>query len=294
MSNTDTSGNEKHSFWDEGEAEAWQEGELNHWTEVLRDDTYYEGLRAYLLGETNREISAWLKSSEYTIKETSLTYRTANHWVKEGLLDDTRPGGKGWHRFSLLDMVWFQIAADLRELGFSLEKLRTAKAFIERPTLRLEDGSDSVTLFEYHIALALFNKEPAYILVFHDGRMEPVSLEQLEANLCFIRRTYYVVIYLNPILQRLMTGLPLDPKIEDGDVKVTSDEAQLLSLIRSGSYEQIRIRLRDGAIKVLEAEERLSTERIVDILNDSDFQDVEIKRRDGKNVVIRRTLLTKL
>ena len=45
---------------------------------------------------------------------------------------------------------------------------------------------------------------------------------------------------------------------------------------------------------MLEVEETVTDKRIVDLLNEEDYQDVMIKRQDGKTVSIKRTLKRKL
>ena len=65
-------------------------------------------------------------------------------------------------------------------------------------------------------------------------------------------------------------------------------------MLRTGSYNSVTIKYRNGEMERIEAEEEVPERRIIDILKEADFQDVTIKRRDGKVVHVSRTLLKKL
>ena len=77
-------------------------------------------------------------------------------------------------------------------------------------------------------------------------------------------------------------------------VILTDGERELLSMIRTGNYETITVRSDSGRIEMLEAVENVSERRMIDILQDEEYQDVTVKRRDGKDVLIVRTIKRKL
>lgn len=81
---------------------------------------------------------------------------------------------------------------------------------------------------------------------------------------------------------------------ETQTVILTDAEMELLSTIRAGNYLTITVQSDSGRIEMLEAEKIVTERRIVDILHDEEFQDVTVKRRDGKEVLIVRTIKRKL
>ena len=101
----------------------------------------------------------------HTIKDEQISARVLNHWVKNALIDDERPAGKGWHKFSHSDLVWLRLMTKLRSFGVSIEDLQRVKQYVE-------EGSNSMSmrpLLEYHIAYTFFEKKPARVLVFPGG-----------------------------------------------------------------------------------------------------------------------------
>jgi DNA-binding transcriptional MerR regulator len=100
-----------------------------------------------------------------TIKDEQISARVLNHWIKSGLIEDERPEGKGWHKFSHSDLIWIKLMTKLRSFGVSIGDLKNVKR-------HLEMGSKSESkrpLLEFYIAYTHFEKKPAYVLVFTEG-----------------------------------------------------------------------------------------------------------------------------
>lgn len=114
-----------------------------------------------------------------TIDDDRISPRVLNHWIKNGLIEDERPEGKGWHRFSSSDMFWIKTLIKLREFGMPIETLKSVKR-------ELETGGDSLSkrpLLEYYIAYTFFEKKPARLLVFPGGEALIGSQEEIELAL---------------------------------------------------------------------------------------------------------------
>ena len=59
---------------------------------------------------------------------------------------------------------------------------------------------------------------------------------------------------------------------------------------RAKDYERITVRTQDGTVTRLDASKPLDVnKRIVDILNEQDYQDIEIKQRQGTIRFVRTT-----
>jgi len=91
-----------------------------------------------------------LKDKIYTIKDTGLTYRQANHWRKVGLIcRDRLKSAKTWSKFTFLEVFEIGIYLHLRELGVSLEKLLELKRLFYQPSHKIPDGVKHKDFFEY-------------------------------------------------------------------------------------------------------------------------------------------------
>ena len=261
-------------------------------TSVLRGEEFLKGIKRYAGSKSGKRISASLNVRRHTLKDADTTYRVINHWEQVGLIDDPRPRGKGWRRYSTMDIVWLYVIGELRRFGLPLETIRRARESLVEQFMYDATDDSVTTFFEFYIALA-FDKVPVFLLVFRDGTVEPTDYARYEASLRAVSLANHVQICLNPVVQTLYPKADLEP-VFDRDGAVTDEELELLFLLRTGNYDSLTVKYRNGEIEMLEAEETVTDKRIVDLLNEEDYQDVMIKRRDGKTVSIKRTLKRKL
>lgn len=87
--------------------------------------------------------------------------------------------------------------------------------------------------------------------------------------------------------------------IEQKDSKSLDDfspeELQLIEMTRNQKFQSLRIVKRDSRIDMIEGVERIEDRtKIVDILKQHDYQNIEIKQSDGRIVLINRTVKTKV
>jgi hypothetical protein len=72
-------------------------------------------------------------------------------------------------------------------------------------------------------------------------------------------------------------------------------EIQVLEMIRNKSCLSIKLIIKNGEVEAIEGLERLETgERIIDVLKQHDFQNLEIKQSHGKIVCVNRTFRKKI
>lgn len=115
----------------------------------------------------------------HTVDESHISPRLLNHWIKNGLIEDERPDGRGWHRFSPSDILWVKILLKLRGFGVPIEILKQVKR-------ELEGGLNATTkrpLLEFYIAYTFFEKKPARILVFSSGEALVASQDEINVAL---------------------------------------------------------------------------------------------------------------
>ncbi|MEM8926736.1 MAG: hypothetical protein AAGC45_00925 [Bacteroidota bacterium] len=76
---------------------------------------------------------------------------------------------------------------------------------------------------------------------------------------------------------------------------LSKSEIQVLEMIRDRKYISIKLVIKNGEVDTIEGLERLDTrERIVDLLKQHDFQNLEIKQSNGKIVCVNRIFKKKI
>lgn len=66
----------------------------------------------------------------FSAKDLGLTYRVLNDWTKKGLISDHRNEEGQWRKFSIFDVMEISIYRQLREVGFSVERILLFKNFL--------------------------------------------------------------------------------------------------------------------------------------------------------------------
>lgn len=78
-------------------------------------------------------------------------------------------------------------------------------------------------------------------------------------------------------------------------LELSPSEIQVLEMIRNRRFLSIKLIIKNGEVDVIEGLERLDTgERIIDVLKQHDFQNLEIKQSHGKIVCVNRTIRKKI
>ena len=71
--------------------------------------------------------------------------------------------------------------------------------------------------------------------------------------------------------------------------ELTPSEIQVLEMIRNKRFLSIKLIIKNGEVDTIEGLERLHTgERIIDMLKQHDFQNLETKQSNGKIVCVNR------
>jgi len=76
---------------------------------------------------------------------------------------------------------------------------------------------------------------------------------------------------------------------------LSPSEIQVLEMVRSKRFLSIKLIIKNGEVDAIEGLERLDTgERIIDMLKQHDFQNLEIKQSNGKIVCVNRIFRKKI
>ena len=117
-------------------------------------------------------IKEQLNEQNYKIDDDRLSSRLLNHWYKTGIIDDDRPNGKGWKKFSVSELVWVQIVFKLRKFGLDLNRIKLVKNYLDIYN-RLDKNSNCL-LLDFYIVIAVHSTIPIKLIVFESGQAEIV------------------------------------------------------------------------------------------------------------------------
>lgn len=213
----------------------------------------------------------------------TISYRIINHWESLGLIKSSRQKKTGWRKFSLSDYVWLAIITSLRGFGIPNERILNVKNCLI--DLIDVDGGHC-PLFEYYITLTA-SPETVFITLYGNDFSDIATEEELrESEKKHISDENIVRINLSKLVKSDFNAITFE---------LTRKEAKLLMAIRKGDVESIKIHLKNGKIERLDKTSSLDAQtRIIDILKEADYQDVEIKKTNGKIVSMKRILKEKL
>ncbi|HOX86596.1 MAG TPA: MerR family transcriptional regulator [bacterium] len=264
-------------------------GEFDNFS-ILRNIDFWLAYADHFTSDVGKRFSQMLNEKDNRLNIDDVTSRVLNNWEKNGLLEAERPEGKGWRKFSIMDLIWLRLVVELRKFGLPIEKIQKARKKLTGG--KGFDGSE-YPLLEFYVARAFTSRVPCFLLVFEDGRAEPLSDVQLNLGTQLRLFGNCIRISLNYILQEIYADLDLKPQFEH-NLYLNPSEFELMSMIRMQNFESIKIKLNDGQIEMLEASRSEKVERrIIDILKEDKYQNIEIKQNNGNIVYINKTVKKK-
>ena len=109
-----------------------------------------------------------------------------------------------------------------------------------------------------------------------------------------ISRQAVVLIDLREIINSTFPGLPIGTE----ELKLSTikeKEQRVINILREQNFHAIRVIKRGQALDRVECEEKLPiNKRVIDIMKEAAFQNIEIKQESGKPVYMNRIVKTKL
>ncbi|MFN8439079.1 MAG: MerR family transcriptional regulator [Cytophagales bacterium] len=263
------------------------------------------------------------------MKDVGVQYRTVLHWDQQGLLEHSREESE-WRRYDYIQYVWIKIINDLRTFGVPIPIIEKAKsevltkinlkwlfelfslnrdqldklpnddskidllAFLESKGYESIDDNLSVSFLELMIVETLTTKVPVSLNIFVDGFILPLFESKLDVfEPSDVRKLTYethVKISISNILNNFLSDTKdsfLIPQLQI----LADNERRLLEIIHSGEYETVTINFKNKKIKSVELIKEQNVKRkIVDILQDSQYQDIVIKSHKGVVTRIQNTV----
>jgi MerR HTH family regulatory protein len=231
-----------------------------------------------------KAISAALNVKDRHIKDLPMTYRTINHWESQGLVDCDRKEDAAWRQFSIMDQLWLYTIQALWEFGLSLDRVKNAKEIYFTP---IDDYPFSI--MEYYTSCAYILLEDVFLIVFSDGFTIPLTYSEYQNALKSNWIRNHVQVNINEIIQKIFQDPNLEPRYKD-EASITPQEFEVLHMMRTGNFEEMKIKLSDGAIHFQGVEDVTGITRIGDIIRSGNYQDIAIRQEDGKIVRVKRTV----
>lgn len=249
-----------------------------------------------LKSEIENEVIQFVKSSIFrnfiskkSRKTTSQSPRVLNNWEKEGLIDKINTEEGKFRSYNKIQAIWLDIVTTLRDFGFPLEKIKNVKEIL------FNSKEVRFSPLEYALMQSVLI-EPMILVIYQTGKINLFSQAQYQEILkdkCIAPHMHFNLLNLAHIEfpYNNFNSLGKSSKTQN----LNDKELTLLYFIRTGDFESIKIRLKEGDIYLLEGTKKIPNKsRITDILNQGDYQDIEIKIQNGETVYISSTQKMKL
>jgi len=232
------------------------------------------------------------------VRELSgLTYRMLHVWENAGLLPE-RQSARSWRRFTPREMFMLFVLVEFRRrFQVPLPKLKYVRDFM------LQDGADHLSAA---VELMGILGVPVYLATDFEGFF--VMDSALEFQDLFHLNGMpdgVAMLHVNPIAKRILRALRDPIEIDDSHMAGLrwqamsqpqgSTEMQLLRLLHRGGFEKLEIYMKKGLIHryVIDQEREVDAGRLNDILDEHDFQKLEVQKLHG-NIASVRQRVTKL
>lgn len=192
------------------------------------------------LGSAN-ELKKQFNDQKYSISEEKISSRLLNHYYLEGIVDDDRPNGKGWKKFSISEIIWIQIIVKLRRFGLDLKRIKAAKDEINQ--YKLKDSISKFPLLDFYSIVALQSNEPIKFIVFESGEAHIVRQIDIDiANQVGLIVEDFISIDINRLVSEVFTkktiqtdylnysNIPKSPLIKEIENSLSAKDIQSITI----------------------------------------------------------------
>lgn len=253
-----------------------------HIAKIAREEKLAEYIQA------SEQIGEYLEF-EKAKKKVEQSPRVLNNWAQLGLINYPEDGKK--RTFNKLEGIWIDLVTELREFGFSLDKIKSVRKFLFENNFNGTEFSPLKYAMMYSLLV-----EPYILLVYANGEINLMSKSKYVSYLSdeFILPMHISINLLNTSKSEFPKNNFTTFTNSSDITKLSSKELELLYYLRTGDYDEIKVKMNDGEVYLIESSKSLNVNtKVVDIINKSSYQDIEIKVRDGKTVLIKTTELQK-
>jgi DNA-binding transcriptional MerR regulator len=245
----------------------------------------------------------------YTSKDVKekagLSYRQLNDWESRGAMPPGgREGERGWRRFSPKELFALMVCAEIRErYGIPVEKVR----YVLECMLRKDADHFQVALelMSYGLNIFLLTDFKETFVMDSDLEFEDyMTYGYFRAD----RPQSYIFMRLNDIAARLLESPEkVKSSVTEGLYAVKYEsraaitvknqpEIDLLQALRSGKFDQVSVKVKDGEIRLISLEGDVPQDDLTEqadgirVKSENEFETFEVSRMAGKVTKARRKL----
>ena len=230
---------------------------------------------------TSLTIKEQLNKQEYNIDDGRLSSRLLNHWYKTDIIDDDRPNGKGWKKFSISELVWVQIIFKLRKFGLDLNRIKLVKNYIDVYN-KLDENSNCL-LLDFYISIAIHSSIPIKLIVFESGQAEIARQVDIDvANQIGMIPEDFIMIDLNKLVNNLFKKKEIRADYFQVDKKSPIIK-QIESSIAKNNIQSVTVRVNDKEYIIDEKFLVKNKDKANAIMNVLDFGELVEKKYAGKS-----------
>ena len=181
---------------------------------------------------------------------------------------------------SFVDSVKAVLLKEAANVGLNNESIKVLDNNLQQ---EIKNNEISFNLLEKHIIDVLLEKGQGYLSFNLNGQLTSRLTGQT-----------LITIDLKAILNSNFPDLLINPN--DCRLEPIRDkELGVLNILRNRSYHAVKIIKKEAQLDRIECEEKLPiNRRMIDVMKDAAFQNIEIKQQAGKPVNINRIIKTKL
>lgn len=218
-------------------------------------------------------------------KITQQSKRVIGHWVKEGVIKGEQHNEGGWFYFDRTESIWIDIVTQLREFGLSLQKIKSIREHL------FNEYVEGFRMIDFAIIHSVL-RSPYIMLVSMDGSINLTTSKLYSEVVKKGALAPHISFNFFHLAKELFPKNNFDIAITNPDEfsDLTNAEMKILYYIRTGDFIEMKIKMQEGEVYLLEAiEEMPITEKLIDIIKSSSYQDITIKVANDKIVHITRT-----
>lgn len=255
--------------------------------QIAKEKEFYSAFSQYIHSKENDYFWEYFNDKKYRISDNLISYRIANHWEKENILDVKQSDG-GWRKYSLMDIVWLIIIKKLRHFGLGLEEIRKVKKTLTASYEQCEYGE-----LEFYTALAYINKTPVSILIFSDFKAEVATAYEVIGSSDKYGILDHIKIDLNLILQNIFPEKNFKP-IYQNFIEISDEQKMIWEKIKEKEVEEITISVKNGVpVSMIYTVSEPTNSNVGQLKNKNAHQNITLTQHKGKTTAIKRKVSKK-
>lgn len=233
----------------------------------------------------------------FTIKDLEeVSYRQLNDWDKRGFLKTcNRDNSNGWRKFSVFDIVVLKVIRDMKKnlysddvINFILEQITNIKPVLLTGMLSNDESNYYYIIVSQEGGYSIA-KGKSELIDFHREISQDFKLKKLlSESLLIIPIGQY---YKEGMLKYFKKELELDKNNKVNpfcDIPAALRRVLILDTIENENYIEILIRKKkaDYIIKPKCKDNKLTREELVELVKNSEYENIEVKFTNGNSVFL--------